>query len=267
LPPIALRTFEQGLNTLALAVVGDRQETLREGWNEAMEVCSQAAGRRYRAFVHDDPRFFEFFQAVTPVDVIERMQIGSRPLVRGGGSGVDAIRAVPWHFAWSQSRHMLPGWFGAGTGLAAMIERFGRSLADEMYQRWPFFAGLIDDVEMRLARADMGIAAHYERLYDGDVERYSVPIRQEYELAREVVLQLKGCARLLDSEPTFQRSIWLRNPYVDPIHLLQIQLLRRWRNAGSPSDKGRAPEDPDCHLMQALVASVNGIAQGLQGTG
>ncbi|HET7203577.1 MAG TPA: phosphoenolpyruvate carboxylase [Steroidobacteraceae bacterium] len=267
LPPIALRTFEQGLNTLALAVVGDRRETLRPGWNEAMEACSQAAGQRYRAFVHDDPRFFEFFQAVTPVDVIERMQIGSRPLVRGGGGGVDAIRAVPWHFAWSQSRHMLPGWFGAGTGLAAMIERFGRSLADEMYQRWPFFAGLIDDVEMRLARADMGIAAHYERLYDGDLERYSVPIRQEYELSRELVLQLKGCARLLDSEPTFQRSIWLRNPYVDPIHLLQIQLLRRWRNAGSPSDKGRAPDDPDRHLLQALIASVNGIAQGLQGTG
>jgi phosphoenolpyruvate carboxylase len=267
LPQIALRTFEQGLNTLALAVVGDRKETVREGWNEALEVCSAAAKRRYRAFVHEDPRFFEFFQAATPVDVIERMQIGSRPLARGSGRGVDAIRAVPWHFAWSQSRHMLPGWFGAGTGLAAMIERFGRGLADEMYQRWPFFAGLVDDVEMRLARADMVIAGHYERLYDGDVERYSAPIRQEYELTRGLVLQLKGCARLLDSEPTFQRAIWLRNPYVDPIHLLQIQLLRRWRRAGSPGDKGRAEDDPDRCLLQALVASVNGIAQGLQGTG
>ncbi|HEX6571502.1 MAG TPA: phosphoenolpyruvate carboxylase [Steroidobacteraceae bacterium] len=267
LQPIALRTFEQGLNSLALAVAGDRKETVHEGWNEAMEVCAQASTRRYRAFVHDDPRFFEFFQCVTPVDVIERMQIGSRPLVRGGGGGVDAIRAVPWHFAWSQSRHMLPGWFGAGTGLAAMIERFGRALADEMYQRWPFFAGLVDDVEMRLARADMGIAGHYERLYEGDVERYSSQIRQEYELTRELVLQLKGCARLLDSEPTLQRSIWLRNPYVDPIHLLQIQLLRRWRGAGSPGDKGRAADDPDRCLLQALVASVNGIAQGLQGTG
>jgi phosphoenolpyruvate carboxylase len=267
LQPIALRTFEQGLNSLALAVAGDRKETVREGWNEAMEVCAQASTLRYRAFVHDDPRFFEFFQCVTPVDVIERMQIGSRPLVRGTGGGVDAIRAVPWHFAWSQSRHMLPGWFGAGTGLAAMIERFGRAQADEMYQRWPFFAGLVDDVEMRLARADMGIAGHYERLYEGDVERYASQIRQEYDLTRELVLQLKGCARLLDSEPTLQRSIWLRNPYVDPIHLLQIQLLRRWREAGSPGDKGRAADDPDRCLLQALVASVNGIAHGLQGTG
>lgn len=267
LKPIALRTFEQGLNTLSLAVAGDRKETVRDGWNEAMETCARASTRHYRSFVHDDPRFFEFFQATTPVDVIERMQIGSRPLARGSGSGVDAIRAVPWHFAWSQSRHMLPGWFGAGTGLAAMIERFGRELADEMYQRWPFFAGLVDDVEMRLARADMGIAAHYERLYEGNVERYSTAIRQEYELTRKLVLQLKGCARLLDSEPTLQRSIWLRNPYVDPLHLMQIQLLRRWRGAGSPADKGRADDDPDRHLFQALVASVNGIAQGLQGTG
>jgi phosphoenolpyruvate carboxylase len=194
------------------------------------------------------------------------MQIGSRPLARDSGRGVDAIRAVPWNFAWSQSRHMLPGWFGAGSGLAAMTERFGPALADEMYQRWPFFAGLIDDVEMRLARADMGIAAHYERLYHGDVDRYAVPVRQEYDLTRTLVLRLKGCARLLDSEPTLQRSIWLRNPYVDPIHLMQIQLLRRWRAAGCPADKGRADDDPDRGLYRALVASVNGIAQGLQGT-
>jgi phosphoenolpyruvate carboxylase len=267
LQPIALRTFEQALNTLALAVAGERREIVAENWTAAMEVLGAASSARYRTFVHDDPYFFDFFQAVTPVDVIERMQLGSRPLARDGGAGVNAIRAVPWNFAWSQSRHMLPGWFGAGTGLAAMIERFGRPLADEMYQRWPFFAGLVDDVEMRLARADLAIAAHYERLYDGDVERYAAPIRHEFELTRDLVLQLKGCARLLDSEPTLQRSIWLRNPYVDPLHLMQIQLLRRWRAAGSPGDKGRALDDPDRVVLQALVAAVNGIAQGLQGTG
>ena len=141
LQPIALRTFEQGLNTLALAVAGERRETIGPGWEEAMQLLSDASRTRYRAFVHDDPGFFEFFQAVTPVDVIERMQIGSRPLSRGGGSGVDTIRAVPWMFAWSQSRHMLPGWFGAGTGLAAVIERYGEELVGEMYRDWPFFAG------------------------------------------------------------------------------------------------------------------------------
>jgi phosphoenolpyruvate carboxylase len=267
LEPIALRTFEQGLNTLALAVAGERRETVRPGWEEAMQVLSQASRTRYRSFVHDDPQFFEFFQAVTPVDVIERMQIGSRPLSRGGGSGVDTIRAVPWMFAWSQSRHMLPGWFGAGTGLEAVIGRFGPGIVSDMYRDWPFFAGVLDDVEMRLARADMDIAWHYERLYPGDVDRYSGTIRHEYELTRRLVLQLKGCARLLDAEPTLQRSIWLRNPYVDPIHLMQVQLLRRWRAAGCPADKGAAADDSLRRLFPALVASVNGIAQGLQGTG
>jgi phosphoenolpyruvate carboxylase len=204
---------------------------------------------------------------VTPVDVIERMQIGSRPLARDSGTGVDAIRAVPWMFAWSQSRHMLPGWFGAGSGLAAVAAGPGEDVLHAMYRDWPFFEGLIDDVEMRLARADMDIAAHYERLYSGDFEPYSAAIREEYELTRALVLRLKGCARLLDSEPTIQRSIWLRNPYVDPIHLMQVQLLRRWRAAGSPIDKTLALTDPEHGLYPALVASVNGIAHGLQATG
>jgi phosphoenolpyruvate carboxylase len=242
LQPIALRTFEQALNMLAVASAGDRQEKLQDGWTEAMEWWAQESRRCYRAFVHDDPAFFDFFLAVTPVDVIERMQIGSRPLARREGTGVDAIRAVPWSFGWSQSRHMLPGWFGAGTGLAAMIERYGQALADEMYQKWPFFAGLVDDVEMRLARADLDIAQHYERLYPGDASRFVRPIREEYERTCELVLRLKGCHRLLDSEPMLQRAIWLRNPYVDPIHLMQVELLRRWREAGSPTDKGLAPD-------------------------
>ena len=267
LQPIALRTFEQALNTLALAVAGERRETIKPGWEDAMQLLADASRSRYRSFVHDDPHFFEFFQAVTPVDVIERMQIGSRPLVRGGGSGVDTIRAVPWMFAWSQSRHMLPGWFGAGTGLAAVIDRHGEALVADMYRDWPFFEGLMDDVEMRLARADMDIARHYEHLYQGDVERYSKTIRQEYELTRRLVLQLKGCARLLDAEPTLQRSIWLRNPYVDPIHLMQVHLLRRWREAGSPNGRYRDGDDPDLRLFPALVTSVNAIAHGLQGTG
>ena len=268
LPSIALRTFEQGLNALALARAGDRPERVKAGWNEAMEVLSIASLERYRRVVHQDPRFFEFFQAVTPIDVIERMQIGARPLTRGAGSGVDTIRAVPWSFAWSQSRHMLPGWFGAGTGIQAVIDKFGADRIHEMHRDWPFFEALVDDIEMQLARADMDIAWHYERLYPGDVDRYSRLIREEYDQTRRAVLLLKGCARLLDSEPVLQRSIWLRNPYVDPIHLMQIQLLRRWRELGSPLEKGRRrDDDPARELFGALVASVNGISQGIQGAG
>jgi phosphoenolpyruvate carboxylase len=258
LRPIALRTFEQGVNTLALLAAGYYgTEHLESRWLEAMDLLGRASRERYRAVVHDEPQFLEFFLNVTPVDVIERMQIGSRPVSRRNGAGVGAIRAVPWMFAWSQSRHMLPGWFGAGAGLAAVRDRFGADLLCEMFGRWPFFEGLVDDVETRLARADLGIAAQYESLAPPGLDRYATAIRDEYQLAVGQVQAIKGCARLLDSEPTLQRSIRLRNPYVDPIHLTQVDLLRRWREANRE----------DRELFDALLASVNGIAQGLQGTG
>ena len=259
LEPIALRTFEQGLNTLALVTSGYLgSECVDPRWIEAMEALARSSQAHYRRVVHGDPGFIGFFKAATPIDVIERMQIGSRPMSRASGVGVDAMRAVPWMFAWSQSRHMLPGWFGAGAGLQAIHDQFGPSLVAEMYAGWPFFEGLLDDVEMRLARADMDIAAYYEGLASDPGGAYAAAIRAEFERTRDRVLGLKGCARLLDSEPTLQRSIWLRNPYVDPIHLTQIELLRRWRAAGCPADDV---------LLPALLVSVNGIAQGLQGTG
>ncbi len=220
---IALRSFEQAVNSVAvIAAAGRRSEDLDPRWLDAMDLLAETSRTAYRSRVHDDPSFVEFFQAVTPVDVIERMQIGSRPLSRASGSGVEALRAIPWMFAWSQSRHMLPGWFGVGTGLRAVVERHGAELLNDMYARWPFLASLLDGVEVVLAKADMGIAE-----------------------------------RLLDSEPTLQRSIRLRNPYVDPIHLMQVDLLKRWRGGGRQ----------DRELFEALIASVNGIAQGLQGSG
>jgi len=126
-----------------------------------------------------------------------------------------------------------------------------------MYGRWPFFTTLIDDVEVMIARSDMGIATFYERLARPEHERYATIIHGEFERTSERVLAIKGCARLLDSEPTLQRSIRLRNPYVDPIHLTQVDLLQRWREGGRR----------DRELFEALVASVNGISQGLQGSG
>jgi len=255
--PIALRTFEQGFNTLALMtarVFG--AEPVEPRWLEAMEVLARASRACYRNLVHDAPGFFDFFQAVTPVDVIERMQIGSRPVSRTGAVGVDAFRPLPWMFAWSQTRHMLPGWFGAGSGLLAIRDRYGADLIGEMYGRWPFFEGLVDDIEIRMARADLAIAAFYEELAPAEVRHFSGAIQEEYRLAAEQVQAIKGCARLLDSDPTLQRSIRLRNPYVDPVHLTQVDLLRRWREANRE----------DRELFEALVASVNTIARAIQGT-
>jgi phosphoenolpyruvate carboxylase len=200
----------------------------------------------------------DFFTAVTPIDVIEQMQIGSRPVQREAESGVGSLRSAPWTFAWSQSRHMLPGWFGTGSAFAAAAEaENGADQLGQMYGQWPFFAGLVDDVEVALVRADLAIAEHYEGLVRPEHARFSTEIRREYELTRDWVLRIKGSARLLDSEPTLQRSIRLRNPYVDPIHLMQVDLLQRWRESSRE----------DRELFEALVASVNGIAQGLQGSG
>jgi phosphoenolpyruvate carboxylase len=259
LRPIAFRTLEQALHSLALTTAGvEGPDRPQEQWRAALSYMAEASRIAYRTLVHDDPAFIDYFQAVTPVDVIERAQIGSRPLSHAGGQGIEALRASPWILSWSQSRHMIPGWYGAGTGLAAMIERYGAAITAEMYRGWAFFESLVDDIEMALARADMGIAGFYDQLARPEHGRFAQAIRREYELTRGQVLAVKGCGGLLDSEPTLQRSIRLRNPYVDPIHLTQVDLLRRWREADRPA---RGERD----LLDALVASVNGISQGLQG--
>jgi phosphoenolpyruvate carboxylase len=255
---IALRSFEQAVSSVArAAAAGPWVEDLDPRWLAAMNLLADSSRTSYRRCVHDDPSFVEFFQAVTPIDVIERMQIGSRPLSRASGTGVGALRAIPWMFAWSQSRHMLPGWYGIGTALAAVVERHGANLLGEMYARWPFVATLLDGIEVALAKADMGIAEFYDQLAAPQHQYLASDIRREYALAEQHILAVKGCARLLDSEPTLQRSIRLRNPYVDPIHLMQVDLLKRWRDGGRQ----------DRELLEVLIASVNGIAQGLQGSG
>jgi phosphoenolpyruvate carboxylase len=211
----------------------------------------------YRKLVHGEPRFHDFFRAVTPIDVIERMQIGSRPVHRVDGGSLDSLRAVPWVFAWTQSRHMLPGWFGAGSGLAAAIGQFGLERVRQTYGEWFFLRNLVDDVEAMLGRADLGIARAYNVLAPEDLHHYFDAIRDEYRLTLEHVLSVKGCTSLLDSDPTLQRGIQLRNPYVDPMNLMQVDLLQRWR----------ATDRQDRDLFEALLASISGIAQGLQSTG
>jgi phosphoenolpyruvate carboxylase len=194
---------------------------------------------------------------VTPIDVIERMQIGSRAAYRSAATTIDSVRAVPWVFAWIQSRHLLPGWFGAGAGLGAAIAEFGMPVVQAACTQWQFLRSLVDDVEAMLARADLEIAHAYDELADEPLRRHFDVIRAEYETARQHILAVKGYTSLLDGEAQLQRSIQLRNPYVDPMNLMQVDLLRRWRATGR--------EDRD--LFEALLASVSGIAQGLQSTG
>ncbi len=257
LKPIALRVFEQAFNALSLANTGVMPpEKVEASWREAMGALSAESSRVYRSVVFEDPEFYEFFRQVTPIDVIERMQIGSRPTMRSQAQGVAALRSIPWAHAWSQCRYMTPRWFGAGTALQRVTEQFGETLLADMFAKWFFFANLIDDIELSLARADLGIAAAYDTLVEEPYRRFIPVLRAEYELTQQLVLKLRGCARLLDSEPTVQRSIRLRNPYIDPMHLMQVDLLSRWR------DTGRTDRD----LYSALLASVGGISRALQGT-
>jgi phosphoenolpyruvate carboxylase len=223
----------------------------------AMQTIAEHSLEAYRQLVFGSARFAEFFRAATPLDVIERMHIGSRPAARAGGEGIRGLRPIPWVFAWTQSRHMLPGWFGFGSGIAAGVAQHGGEVIGRMMVDWPFFAHLIDDVESMLGRTDLAIAAHYDALAAAEVRVEADSIRREFDLTVGHVLRLRGSARLLDSDPTLQRSIKLRNPYIDPMHLMQVDLLKRWR----------ATDRKDRALFAALRATISGIAQGLQATG
>jgi len=260
LRPNAMRTLERAFNTVALATLAVRRGiAVQEG--AAMADCAalvaQVSRESWRQLVYTDARFHDFFRAVTPIDVIERMQIGIQHAVREGRSGVAAVQPAAWVYAWSQSRHLLPGWYGAGAGLAAAREQRGIDLLRRCYRGWPFFRYLVDDIEAMLARTDLEIASHYDRLAGEALRIFVTPVRSEYQRACELVLAIKESAELLDTDRTLQRSIALRNPYVDPMHLMQVDLLERWR-AGGRQDRG---------LFDALLASVSGIARGLQTTG
>jgi phosphoenolpyruvate carboxylase len=258
LRPIAMRTLERTFASVCLATAhaGERPP-LPPAHAAAMQTIAARSLSAYRELVFGGPRFFEYFRAATPLDVIERMHIGSRPAARAGGNGIKALRAIPWVFAWTQSRHMLPGWFGFGSGLSAALEQYGDDVLGQMVAHWPFFSHLLDDVEAMLARTDLEIASYYDALAGDSSRSQAESIHKEYTLTVAHVLRLRGTERLLDSDPTLQRSIKLRNPYVDPMHLMQVDLLRRWRRTGR--------EDPA--LFGALRATISGIAQGLQATG
>ncbi len=260
LRPIAMRTLERAFSALSLTTSAAQLGLLPPDSPEHVgcaAAIADASVEAYRLLVYGERDFGVYFRSVTPIDVIERMQIGSRPVHRAEIEGVKGLLPAPWVFAWTQTRHMLPGWYGAGAGLRAAVEMHGLAAIRDAYSNWFFLRNLIDDIETMLARTDLDIAQAYNGLAPEASRRFFTAIRVEYEVACEHVLAVKDIRKLLDTEPTLQRSIQLRNPYVDPMNLMQVDLLRRWRESGR--------QDRD--LFDALLASVGGIAQGLQSTG
>lgn len=256
---IALRNLEQATGAVLRATLRPRQPEPREArWREMAAHIAATARAHYRGLVYESDGFVPYFRDATPIDVIERLRIGSRPSKRGNAGGVSSLRAIPWVFAWSQNRCGLTAWLGVGTGLAEGIARYGQDAVAEMARDWPFFATLVDDVEMVLAKSDLGIFERYSQLAGEAHARFFPGIAEEFARTREVILAIKDSPRLLDGDFRLRQSIRLRNPYVDPISLLQVDLLARWRAEGRPE------EGP---LFHALVTTVNGIAAGVQNTG
>ncbi len=255
---LAERNLEQMTGAVLRATLRPRPIEMRETkWRELATQMADDARKHYRALVHDDPGFAEYFRAATPIDVIERLRIGSRPSRRGGRGGVESLRAIPWVFSWSQNRSGLTGWYGVGTALTTAIEQHGHASISEMANDWPFFATLLDDIEMVLAKSDMAIFERYSLLAGDAHNHYFEIIHNEFNRCKNSILEIKSQTNLLQRDQRLAQSIRLRNPYVDPISLLQVDLLARWRAADRPEDA----------LFQALVATVNGIAAGVQNTG
>ncbi|MCW8808454.1 MAG: phosphoenolpyruvate carboxylase, partial [Rhodanobacter sp.] len=254
---LALRHLEQTIGAVLSASLRPRGTDPREErWRAKMEQLSASSRQTYRVFV-DHPHFVDYFRSATPIDVIERMTLGSRPSSRRSMRGVQDLRAIPWVFAWTQCRSILPGWYGLGSALASGVARFGEDAMREMARDWPFFSNMLDDVEMVLAKCDLDIAEAFSKLSGPLHDEMFGLIRAEFALTRQGLLRLKGHQSLLQDSPRLAASIHLRNPYVDPMSLLQVDLLQRWR----------AGDCADDTLLQALVACVNGVSQGLQNTG
>lgn len=248
---IAIRTLEVYTTATLEAAVAPQPAPKRE-WRACMDEVAARARATYRSVVYEHPQFIPYFRTATPEPELTQISIGSRPARRTPGQGVETLRAIPWQFAWTQTRLMLPSWLGIEDALS----RDHNGMLREMYSRWAFFASTIDLVEMTLAKADRRIAAQYDRLAPVELRPLGVDLRNRLARAVDAVLAVTAHNVLLEANPVLRRSIDVRNPYVDPINLVQVELLRRLR----------AP-DPDPSLFDAFVVTVNGIAAGMRNTG
>ena len=241
-----------------------------EGWDAIMDEVSDAAFTAYRALVYGDSDFVRYFQEATPVGELAQLNIGSRPPKRTASDRIEDLRAIPWVFSWMQSRHTLPGWYGVGAALTAYAglspEHLGR--LRQMYQEWPFFTTTIDNAQMSLAKADMEIAARYAALVTDDTIRDRIfgAVCREYEKSIEIISRITGFDALLDNQPVLQKSIRLRNPYVDPLSYLQVELLKRLR-ALPLDDDSEEMKTARRDLRAAVLLSINGVAAGMKNTG
>jgi phosphoenolpyruvate carboxylase len=226
-------------------------------WRKMMENLSETACTHYRAVVYEDPRFISYFRAATPEAELDNLNLGSRPARRRQGTGLGSLRAIPWNFAWTQTRLLLPAWLGAGRAFRKAIDEGKKPLLLEMYRDWPFFRSTVDLIEMVLAKTDQYIASQYdEKLVPAPLQTFGKELRTQLADTVKVVLEITGEDELLQNYKELRRTIDVRNPYVDPLNLIQVEILRRLRF--QPDDQ---------KLRKTLLVTFNGIAAGLRNTG
>ncbi len=262
-PVIAHRRLEQIVHAVLVASAPGRDrasQPIPDRWRKAMDLMSAESFRVYRSLVYDMPGFMEFWQHATPLDEIRRLHIGSRPSSRSSSSEIAKIRAISWVFSWMQGRFNLPGWFGLGSGLNAFPEF---SLLREMYTGWPFFKTLLDNTETSLVKADMDIAALYAGLVPDQESAQAIftAIRREFDLTARLVRDISGHRSLMEDEPITQNAVRVRDPYIDPLNYLQVEMLRRLRSLRDPESRTAQV------LRDVIVLTINGIAAGLRNTG
>ncbi|MEY2644854.1 MAG: hypothetical protein RLZZ611_1503 [Cyanobacteriota bacterium] len=281
LPELALYNLE----TVTTAVIQNSLVTSHvdetPSWNELMVRLAARSRSHYRALVHDNPDLVAFFQQVTPIEEISKLQISSRPARRkSGAKDLSSLRAIPWVFGWTQSRFLLPSWFGVGAALQQELDADPgqMELFQQLYQRWPFFRMLISKVEMTLSKVDLDLAHHYVRSLGRPeardaFEQIFAVIAREFVLTRDLVLAITGHQRLLDGDPALQLSVELRNRTIIPLGFLQVALLRRLRdqNRQPPMSEAAASDDGRTYsrseLLRGALLTINGIAAGMRNTG